>query len=257
MDREFWKAMKQAQITHLPGVPFHFAILERLGYASVDLPELETLTQAGGHLDIAARERAHAFMEQRGGRFYVMYGQTEASPRMTTLQHHEFPLAPASVGTALPGGRVEIESGDGESGGEVVYHGPNVMMGYAEQRADLQKGDELGGRLHTGDLGFLDPAGRLTLTGRAKRWAKVYGLRVNLDDVERLTNSLCRSAVIQRGTNLRIFYEEGTEVSADELRQLLLSRFSLPATSFTFEALQSLPRTERGKIDYQRLAELQ
>lgn len=257
MEREFWTAMKEAEVTHVPGVPFHFAILERLGYQRLDLPQLAALMQAGGHLDVAARQRAHAYMDQRGGRFYVMYGQTEASPRMTTLQHEDFPVAPASVGRALPGGKLEIESADAEGGGEVVYHGPNVMMGYSEQRSDLEKGDELGGVLHTGDLGFLDAAGRLTLTGRAKRSAKVYGLRVNLDEVEKLTNTLCRSAVVQTGANLRIFYEEGIEARPDELRQLLLSRFSLPTGSFTFRALQSLPRTERGKIDYQRLGEMQ
>jgi long-chain acyl-CoA synthetase len=257
MERDFWTAMKDAEATHLPGVPFHFAILERLGYDRIDLPQLESLTQAGGHLDIASRERAHAFMEQSGGRFYVMYGQTEGSPRLTTLQHHDFPRAPASVGRALAGGSLEIDAPDAEGRGEVVYRGPNVMMGYAEQRSDLAKGDELAGLLHTGDLGFLDDAARLTLTGRAKRSAKVYGLRVNLDEVEKLTNSLCRSAVIQSGSNLRIFYEEGTGSNADDLRQLLLSRFSLPPGGFTFRALQSLPRTERGKIDYEGLGQMQ
>ena len=257
MEREFWKSMNEAAVTHLPGVPFHFAILERLGYERIDLPHLQSMTQAGGHLDVAARKRAHDFMERHGGRFYVMYGQTEASPRLTTLGHDEFLLAPASVGRALPGGTLKIESADADGRGEVVYQGPNVMMGYAEQRSDLANGDELGGVLHTGDIGFLDPAGRLTLTGRAKRSAKIFGLRVNLDEVEKLTNSLCRSAVLQLGEGLRIFYEEPNDTSADELRQLLLSRFSLPAASYTFRALSSLPRTERGKIDYQALSELQ
>ena len=74
------------------------------------------------------------------------------------------------------------------------------MMGYAECREDLAKGDELCGLLRTRDLGFLDEAGRLTLTGRASRSGKVYGLRVNLDEVEKLATSACACAVIKSAT---------------------------------------------------------
>ena len=190
-DRAFWGAMKKAKITHLPGVPFHFQMMQKLRYQRLSLPDLKSLAQAGGYLDIDARRAAHDYMTARGGRFFVMYGQTEASPRLTTLAHDEFARAPASVGKALPGGRLEILNPDEKGHGEIVYHGSNVMMGYAESRADLARGDDHRGRLETGDIGFLDFAGRLTLTGRSKRFGKVYGLRVNLDEVEKLTNSLC------------------------------------------------------------------
>jgi acyl-coenzyme A synthetase/AMP-(fatty) acid ligase len=253
MDRDFWKQAKDAGVTHLPGVPFHFSILERLGYPRLDLPDLECLAQAGGHLDLAAREHAHSYMAQRGGRFYVMYGQTEAAPRMSTLQHEDFPLAPASVGVPLPGGTIAIHDPDENGSGEVVYSGPNVSMGYALARSDLAKGDVLNQVLHTGDLGFLDGCGRLTLTGRIKRSAKVFGLRVNLDEVEKLTNTLCVSAVVGSGAGLCIFYGDR---SADELRALLLAHYSLPAASYAFHRIHELPRTERGKIDYRTLEAL-
>ncbi len=68
--------------------------------------------------------------------------------------------------------------------GEVVYEGPNVMMGYTISRSDLSKGDELKGRLETGDLGRIDPEGFLTLTGRTKRFAKIAGYRFDLDVIE-------------------------------------------------------------------------
>jgi acyl-CoA synthetase (AMP-forming)/AMP-acid ligase II len=253
MDRGLWKQAKDAGVSHLPGVPFHFSIVEKLGYQRLDLPNLQCLTQAGGHLDVAARERAHLFMEQRGGRFYVMYGQTEAAPRMTTLQHKDFPQAPASVGKPLPGGMIRIHDPDENGFGEVVYSGPNVAMGYAEARSDLAEGDVLDHVLHTGDLGFLDDSGRLTLTGRVKRSAKVFGLRVNLDEVEKLTNQICPSAAIELGERLSIFY---TDDSVERLRALLLSNFSLPAASYCFRSIGELPRTERGKIDYRALEAL-
>lgn len=253
MDRGFWADMKAAEITQLQGVPFHFQMMEKLGYRRIDLPALITLVQAGGHLDIDSRWKAHQFMEERGGSFCVMYGQTEASPRMTTLSHSDFPLAPASVGPPLPGGSIEIEDADENGRGEVVYRGPNVMMGYAERREDLAKGDELSGLLRTHDLGFVDQAGRLTLTGRASRSGKVYGLRVNLDEVEKLANSICRSAVIQCGEGLCVFHEGG---EGADLPDALNARFTLPPAAYRFIAVDGIPRTERGKIDYHALQEL-
>jgi acyl-coenzyme A synthetase/AMP-(fatty) acid ligase len=253
LDRDFWKRAKDAGISHLPGVPFHYSILEKLGYSRLDLPRLQCMVQAGGQLDVASRQRAYTYMQESGGRFYVMYGQTEAGPRMTTLQHRDFPLAPESVGTPLPGGKITINAVDGSGSGEVLYTGPNVCMGYAEGRDDLAAGDVFNHVLHTGDMGYLDQAGRLTLTGRAKRSAKVFGLRVNLDEVEKLGNTLCESAVIGSCAKLHIFHVGG---SVDVLRALLISHFSLPPTSYVFHPIDELPRSERGKIDYTALESL-
>jgi acyl-CoA synthetase (AMP-forming)/AMP-acid ligase II len=172
---------------------------------------------------------------------------------MTTLPHSDFPLAPASVGPALPGGLLEIEDADENGRGEVLYRGPNVMMGYAERRGDLAKGDELHGLLRTHDLGFLDGAGRLTLTGRASRSGKVYGLRVSLDEVEQLASSVCPSAVIQCGEGLCVFHEEASE---SDLSEVLNARFTLPPVAYRFIPIERLPRTERGKVDYRALQEL-
>ena len=81
--------MKEAKITHLPGVPFHFQMMQKLRYQRLSLPDLKSLAQAGGYLDIDARRAAHDYMTAQGGRFFVMYGQTEASPRLTTLAHDD------------------------------------------------------------------------------------------------------------------------------------------------------------------------
>jgi len=258
-DRGFWSAMKEASVTHLPGVPFHFQMMQKLRYERLGLTQLKCLAQAGGHLDVGARRAAHDFMNARGGRFYVMYGQTEASPRLTTLPHAQFLEAPASVGVALPGGLLEIVNPDERGQGEVVYHGPNVMLGYAEERADLARGDDNRGRLETGDIGYLDEAGRLTLMGRSKRFGKVYGLRVNLDEVEKLTNELCESVVTQKADVLRIHY-----VASDADRSLeqalvdrLSARYRIPVMGYEIRPIGTIPRSERGKIDYKAVESLQ
>ena len=255
--RAFWPALREAGVTHMPGVPFHFQIMARLGFARLGLTSLRTLTQAGGSLDTASRRQAHAYMDERGGRFFVLYGQTEAGPRMTTLQHDCFHAAEASVGTPLPGCRIEIRDADADGRGEVIFHGPNAMMGYAERRDDLALGDMQGGCLATGDIGYLDGGGRLFLTGRAKRFGKIYGLRVNLDEVEREASSLVKAAVTQAGDSLLVHLVAGEGDMADEqqarLLEYLAGRFTLPRAAYAFRRISDIPRTERGKVDYAAL----
>jgi acyl-CoA synthetase (AMP-forming)/AMP-acid ligase II len=257
-DRAFWPAMREAGITHMPGVPFHHQMMLKLGLKRLNLPGLRTLTQAGGALDPALRAQAHEFMAATGGHFFVLYGQTEAAPRMTTLQHDDFPLAPRSVGTALPDCRIEILAPDVEGRGEVVFHGPNVMLGYAESRDDLCRGDDMNGRLPTGDVGFLDAAGRLTLTGRVKRMGKIYGLRVSLDEVEMLASTLGPAAVTQTGEALTVHVATTGDASADEalarsILARLRERFTIPPAGYRMRIVEAIPRTDRGKIDYPAL----
>jgi acyl-coenzyme A synthetase/AMP-(fatty) acid ligase len=245
----------------LPGVPFHFQIMQRLRYDRLNLPALRVLTQAGGALDLGSRREAHAFMEAKDGRFHIMYGQTEAAPRITTLSHADFVDAPYSVGTALPGGRLEIIDDDGNvvpmgDEGRVIYHGPNVMWGYAETRRDLACADVLNGRLDTGDIGTLDEAGRLTISGRTKRFGKVYGLRVNLDEIERFITSQGQLAgVIQKNEAIHIMLSNSSGADEDLIASLI-SRYAIPRTAYKISHIDEIPHTERGKIDYHALEDL-
>ena len=100
----FWSKIGTAGGSHFPGVPFHYAALARLGPAIVP-DSVKVFTQAGGALDLRIQTKIHEWAAQRGGRFFVMYGQTEASPRMATLRHEDHARKAGSVGVALAGGR--------------------------------------------------------------------------------------------------------------------------------------------------------
>lgn len=259
LDPDFWPQMKRWQIAHLPGVPFHYTTLRRFNFGKLDLPELRVMTQAGGKLDVNISKMAHDYMDARGGRFHIMYGQTEAAPRITTLAHEDFAAHAETVGPALPGGRIEIIGANGarDLEGEVVYYGPNVMMGYAENPADLARGDDMGGRLATGDVGRLDADGRLTITGRITRMSKIAGLRVNLDEVERALSGLGEEfAVVGKGEVLLLYHLPNADPESLKKRVLkqLSDRFTLPKTAYRFEELDGFPRTSRDKIDYQALS---
>jgi acyl-coenzyme A synthetase/AMP-(fatty) acid ligase len=177
----FWEAIRRYRADSFSGVPYTYQMLRRLGLDQVNAPTLRIMTQAGGKLDTENIAYFHGRMRERKGTFWVMYGQTEATARMAILPSDELPRKLGSAGLAIPGGALSILSENGEtaaspdSEGELVYTGPNVMLGYANERADLAKGDELKWRLYTGDRARLDAGGFVHILGRTKRDAKVSG----------------------------------------------------------------------------------
>src|SRR5208282_5694888 len=235
----FWFKIDDAGGSHFPGVPFHYAALERLGEEIVPDSVL-VFTQAGGALDPRIQAKIHDLATRRNGRFFAMYGETEASPRMTILQHSDFSRKAGSVGLAVPGGRLSIIDEQGNlvaTGGigEVVYEGPNVMMGYAISRPDLSKGDELKGRLETGDLGRIDPEGFLYLTGRSKRFAKIAGYRLDLGD------------------KIAVVHERRSETALKSRLRKLAANYRVPMSTFSLLKTAQIPRGANGKVDYSKL----
>ncbi len=253
LDAEFWSAVDEHQLTFLAGVPFHYEQLARLHWTPERHPSLRLLTQAGGRLGQAAIRAMAEAAQKAGSRFQVMYGQTEATARMAVLPADQVLERSESVGPAIPGGSFTI---DGENG-EVVYSGPNVMFGYAETAADLAAGDELGGVLRTGDLGRLDDDGYLTLTGRSSRAAKIFGTRVNLDDIERrfrATGDLAGVELVAIAGDDRVrICVVGSTDAVEAGRPTVAESLRINAEGFAVEVVPEIPRLPSGKIDYQSL----
>ena len=175
-----------------------------------------------------------------------MYGQTEAGPRMATLPPERLAEKLGSVGRALPGGVVRHRGRRGR------LPRSNVMMGYAETAADLAKGDEQGGVLRTGDLGRLDDEGFLFLTGRTKRMGKVFGVRINLDDVEKNFPV----AAVAGDDKLHVFGEALSDEEARALRTKIAEWLGTHSTGVVVRGLDALPLLPTGKIDYRALEAL-
>jgi acyl-coenzyme A synthetase/AMP-(fatty) acid ligase len=256
----FWSKIGAVGGTHFPGVPFHYAALARLGLGMA--PDcVKVFTQAGGALDLRVQTKVYEWAAQRGRQFFVMYGQTEASPRMATLQHADFSRKAGSVGVALSGGRLSIVDDQGaplppDTVGTVIYEGPNVMLGYAMSKADLGKGDEMNGRLETGDLGRLDADGFLYLTGRTKRFAKIAGYRLGLDEIEKELFAVCPVACLDLGEKIAVAHEQDSDAALKARVRELADTYKVPSSSFVLRKVVQIPRASSGKIDYARLKEL-
>jgi acyl-CoA synthetase (AMP-forming)/AMP-acid ligase II len=247
MSRAFWTAVTEHGATSLAGVPYHYEMLRTLKFDPARYPTLRTLTQAGGKL---ATERIAEFatkMHAVGGQMFVMYGQTEATARMAVLPAERLLDKLGSAGRAIPGGRFTVEDG------EVSYHGPNVMMGYAENEAELANPDQLGGVLATGDLGYLDEDGYLYITGRLKRIGKIFGNRVNLDDVEQLLKAHGVAAAVPGSDKIVIWLEGGDPESCRAVAKHLSERLHQHVSGFDARDIDTLPQLSSGKIDYRAL----
>lgn len=245
LNRPFWDAFAAHGATSLAGVPYSYQILHRLGVSDMSLPTLQTLTQAGGALNPKLVEYFCRLSEQRGWRFFVMYGQTEAAPRISYVPPSMLAAKVGSIGIAVPGGRLSLSPD-----GELIYEGANVMMGYALGRSDLEKSDEMGGRLETGDLARVDSDGYFYLEGRIKRLVKIHGNRVNLDDVEQRLEERLQQPVAVVGSDdlLKIFLAE--RAAAEMVPALMTELFHLHASTYRVQHIDSVPFAPSGKKDY-------
>lgn len=252
---EFWKTLADHRVTSLPGVPYSYEMFRRMDIGRRDLPHLRDLTQAGGRLDRDRIIEFHEMCRATERRLWVMYGQTEATARISVLPCDHLPDRIGSVGLPVRDTSVWIDQPDDDGIGELIVSGPQVMSGYAVRREDIDGSDVCGGVLRTGDLARIDD-GWITITGRVARIAKIYGARVSLDDVEERLAGFGRVAAVDGGDSVTVFVESvGGDVDAAGTARRMERHLALPVRSLTVVIVESLPVTASGKIDYGKLRE--
>jgi acyl-CoA synthetase (AMP-forming)/AMP-acid ligase II len=247
MDPAFWHVCEATQITTLPLVPTMLKFMESIAADKLKLPALRKITTSGAAMEAGTREWVVSRL-QADRRFYSMYGMTEATARVAVLAPEEFCRHPTSVGRAMPNTTVDVLSS-----GEIRVQGPNVMLGYADSCSALARGDDLLGSLNTGDLGVTDSAGNLYITGRLARFSKLFGLRVDLADVE---NQLIESgdvAVVSDDSVIIIFHTAFHQEGIAKRANRLADRMRIPRAAFVLQRVHEIPRTESGKTRYAAL----
>lgn len=261
IQREFLNFLKEGKATSIAGVPYTYEMLRRLRFLKMDLPELKTMIQAGGKLNANIVKEYVESAKVTGKEFIVMYGQTEAAPRMSYLPFDKALEKYASIGIAIPGGKLSVrdvndqEITTPDTDGELIYEGPNVCMGYAECIEDLAKGDENHGVLHTGDVARFDNDGYFYITGRMKRFVKVWGNRCNLDATEQLVKAITTScACVGVDDKITVFVtESGLE---DKIKEYLVDKTGLNIRAFDVKVVDEIPTLPSGKLDYQTMQKM-
>lgn len=260
MQKDFWMFFKEQGATSFGGVPYTYEMLEKLRFFRMALPSLRTMTQAGGKLQPELHKKFAEYALENRKRFYVMYGQAEATARMAYLPYEKSLERYGSMGIAIPGGTFSIIDADGkeihepDTVGELVYEGPNVTLGYGECREDLAKGDERHGRLETGDMAKRDPDGYYYIVGRKKRFLKIFGNRVNLDEIDRLVKTRFGTIdCVSSGRDDEMYFFVTEESLQEEIRKFLSHKTGLNHSAFRVKVIPKIPRNDSGKVLYQEL----
>jgi acyl-coenzyme A synthetase/AMP-(fatty) acid ligase len=256
LERGFWDIWEQGKPSSFSGVPYLYELLMKLKFEDKVLPGLRYLTHAGGRLPTNLKTKIVKSCKRKRVKFYCMYGQTEAAPRMGYLPWENVEKT-GCIGIPVPSGRFWLVDDGGividsdEVVGELVYQGPNVGLGYAESAEDLNRSDENNGVLMTGDLAKRDSEGFYYLVGRKSRFVKLYGNRIDLDSLETLISSNgCDCACVAKGEKLRVFLtEKACKCSVWEI----LKRLGIHQRAVEILEIQEIPRNEFGKTFYTQL----
>lgn len=252
LDKGFWATLKEA--TSFTGVPYSYEILTKMRFTRMDLPNLKVITQGGGKLTEAMWNALAQYASDKGKKFIATYGQSECTARMAYLPPELALQKVCSIGIAEPGGQLSIvddngnETFEGEAQGEMVYRGKNVTLGYATCREDLLNGDENHGVMHTGDLARRDADGCYFIIGRLKRFLKIYGLRIGLDEVERMIKAEYKTDCYCKGDDEKLVVLVTDARLQEVLPAFIEEKTHLFHQRIVVQVVKEILRNEAGKV---------
>ncbi|WP_111307973.1 AMP-binding protein [Confluentibacter sediminis] len=257
IDDSFWELFKRENITSFAGVPYVYEMLDRTGFYEMALPSLQYFTQAGGKLRPELVKKFAQYAKDTRRRFYVMYGQTEATARIAYMPSDKILDYPNCMGIPIPRGKIKLYDGKKEikkidTPGEIVYNGPNVMMGYALNRDDLSLPSQIN-ELKTGDIACYNKEGLYYIVGRKSRFLKLFGQRINLDEVESHLRRQGKS-VICGGTDQQLVVLTTDKNELKQIKDLIISSYKLLANIVTVIQEDEIPLLPSGKPDYAKLS---
>ncbi len=258
LNHSFRKEIERNQVTNFGGVPFTYEMLYKSSFFKHVPESIKYMTQAGDKLSKELNTVIVKCCKEQQKKFFVMYGQTEATARISYVPWEDAERKIGSIGVPIPNGHIELHDDmdniilESFITGEIIYKGSNIMMGYAEKQSDLNQGVSMEGILYTGDLAYKDEEGFYFITGRKSRYVKLYGLRTNLNDIEKHLERYNISALCTgRDNHINLYLVES--ISKEQVANILNNSFSIRPRDFSIFYIEHIPRTESGKIDYTKL----
>jgi long-subunit acyl-CoA synthetase (AMP-forming) len=258
VEREFWKIFKSSGVTSFNGVPYTYEMLTRIGLKNIKIDTLKYLTHAGGKIEKDKLKKIIKFSKKNNLKFYSMYGQTEASPRISYLKPEFSKKKIGSIGKGIPGSKIYIIDNSGKKilkpliEGEIVCEGKNIFMGYSKNYKDLREPNKKNYRLKTGDLGFFDEDGFFYLTSRISKIAKIFGYRIDLGALENFMSQK-EYKVACLSDNKRIFVFAEKNYNKKNLINTISEITKLNVNTFKLIKLKYFPRTSNNKISHDQL----
>ncbi len=254
--------MQETSCTGFAGVPSHFQILLRKSsLARMSFPSLRYVQQAGGPLAPSFIQELHEALP--GKQIFVMYGQTEATARLSYLPPEQVQTKLGSVGQAIPKVKLSVLNDAGhpvgpDETGEIVAEGANIALGYWRDEGETARCFR-NGKLYTGDLARVDEDGFIFIVDRAKDFLKCGGKRVSCRQLENVlleNHELLEAAVVGVPDEIlgeaSIAYvvprDHQQQPSSEQLNAYCRQRMPLPFVPKRFVVMKSLPKNSSGKV---------
>ena len=257
LDKEFWNLLIFGKVTNFNGVPFLYEIIKKIGFEKLFNSNLRFITQAGGKMNINLFQEIIKLCCKKKIKFFSMYGQTEASPRMSFIEKTRKKTEANCIGKSIFGGSFYLRDKNNKKvkkirqEGELIFKGKNIFVGYSKSFKDLNKNKTIN-VLKTGDIGFFDRDKNYYLTGRKSRFIKFAGIRTGLDTIEeklRLRNIVC--ATLNHKDILYIFIENINKIN--DLKKIISKIIKIRHNEFELKYLNNFPRNSNNKMAYNKL----
>lgn len=257
ISKDFWNIFYKFKPNNFGGVPYTYEMLKKLNINKMDISSLKYITQAGGKLNKNLVSEFNEICKERNIDFFVMYGQTEATARMSYVPPNYLDKKIGSIGIAIPQGTFSLLDDKGveiteiNKIGELIYKGENIFIGYSLSCKDLELSEHRK-VLYTGDLALKDEDNYYYIVGRKSRFSKIFGNRINLDEIEEiLDNCGIKSACTGDDQFITIHLEN--EIDKNELLNQLLKYVNIHRTAFKLNIIRKIPRNSSGKVLYSEL----
>lgn len=252
VEKKFWDLIATFKVNNFSGVPYNYSIIEKI--SKKGLPSsLKYTTQAGGKMNRILIKNIINIYKKHEIKLIQMYGAAEATSRMSYLNWKYADKKIGSIGKPIPGGsfylidKKEKKFKKKFKKGELVYQGKNVCMGYAESLRDLSLPDLNKGLLKTGDIAYKDNNGFYFIVGRKNRYTKIYGIRVDLSELESILSKRDIDVIMKEGDENKIEVYSKNSLKIKEGIKYISKVTSLNANIFITKILSKKNLTNNFK----------
>ncbi len=259
VEKNFWQILKKSRASTFGAVPFQLEILDKMKIPKINFGNVRYITHAGGSLTNSTLMNVIKNLKTKKIKLFSMYGQTEASPRMSYLDPKFNLKKTGSIGKTITSGKFKIIDDKGREitqsnrKGELIYLGKNVSLGYAYDSASLNSENSNKGRLNTGDIAYKDEDGFYYITGRKNRFVKIFGKRINLDDIEQKLNSAGIKNICVNNKDIInvciVSHYSKKKINNQFISKIINIHFSKIVVKF----INEIPKTSNGKVAYTKL----
>ena len=258
IEKPLIELVKKNKISNFNGVPSTYELLFNFKLESAYLKNVRFVSQAGGSLKMNTFTNIYAFTNKNYKDFFIMYGQTEASPRMAYYLVRDGTYKSGIIGKPIKNGRFVIKDSEGNTikkankVGKLFYLGPNVFFGYTNSKNQLKNSKKMK-YLNTGDLAKFDRDGNFYITGRESRFIKIEDKRINLEELEKIISYKGYDVVCTFENEIIIIWHTFNSLDSVMLNNHIRAHTSISKKYYIFKYIKNFPKNSSGKVLFKEL----